>query len=720
MPDPEEQLVKPHSLLPALETTASRSPKQTTLAAVVLVGLCGWVVWRFGGLDFERTVSFAGRQVSVVDTFASVDHPFHATRAATLLQSLRDGNVLRWIGDHQGGYPVEFYPLGVAWFEVALWALAFGSVPIIAIHKLAILLIFVLPALGFWILARGDHLNPWLPVLATALHVSIPGGLWTNGGWTRGGYEELVRWGLVTNVGGATLALIASAALARAVIHGKVVWGAVAAIATAAAVYTNPRSLLAIVITAAGIALSAMILRRSDPASSSILIIRRIALVGAVSALLAAPVLVPLIRYRDLYFFVHYERYTSLSDYWTNLATAVSPPVLIIALGGVVLAVGSHRYPIARAFALALLGYALLTAALSANDGLIEQLEPPRLMPFQRFLTIYLAAFGITQAIEALVRFFRIGRPMVATGSAIGLATAAVLLLLWGSIWTPPEDYRTLDADTTAEGTFVPEPGAQPESEFLAFQEAVRAADRARPEGTAILVIGNREDRLLWWHEQLWAPLVSNAPFFYDDWLWYWHTDHEGPYNYLNGHAYPDPAQTFEPAYLQAHGIGVVVVTNMDVPVGATDPREAAEGDPDLSRTDTVGNWDVYAVVDPMTIISSDTSSLIDVTVEDDRLSAEFANASGEIDIRRNWFPRWQAFADGEPVDVTRTDNGYMRISVPSGTTTVELRYGTAMADWMARLAVVVGLVLTGVLRFLWGGSELRRLRASVVHTDSG
>ncbi|HEV2072271.1 MAG TPA: hypothetical protein VGR29_01400, partial [Thermomicrobiales bacterium] len=196
----------------------NESSRQAAFAALLLAALCGWVIWRFGGFDFFQTGSIAGRSRTVVDTFAAVDHPFHATRAATLLRNVQQGDLLRWVGHHQGGYPVEFYPLGVAWFEVVLWFTALGTVPIIAIHKLAVLLIFVMPAIGFWILARGDGLNPWLPILATVLHVTIPGGVWTNGGWTRGGYEELVSWGLVTNVAGATVALIACAALARAVI----------------------------------------------------------------------------------------------------------------------------------------------------------------------------------------------------------------------------------------------------------------------------------------------------------------------------------------------------------------------------------------------------------------------------------------------------------------------------------------------------------------------
>lgn len=706
------------------DTVRSRSGKassewsrHTGFAALVLAGVCGWVIWRFGGFDFFRTGLFSGRQQSVVDTFAAVDHPFHATRAATLLQSVQEGDLLRWVGHHQGGYPVEFYPLGVAWFEVVLWFAALGSVPIIAIHKLAVLLIFVMPAIGFWVLARGDRLDPWLPMLATVLHVTIPGGVWTNGGWTRGGYEELVRWGLVTNVAGATVALIACAALARAVIKGQGGWGTVAAVMIAVAVYTNPRSLLAIMIAAAAIAVTAFISRRDDAALSAPVIGRRILLVGITSALLAALVLVPLIRYRDLYFFVRYERYASFSEYWTNTLTAVSPPVFIATLGGIVIAIGVRRFPVARAFSLALLGYMLLIGVLSANDALIEQLEAPRLMPFQRLLMIYLAAFAISQALEALVRFFRIGRRGAVTGGLTGAVAVIVLVLLWGSVWAPPEDYRTLDADTTADGTFLEVPGAALQSEFLAFEAAVRVADSARPTGTAILVVGDREG---WWHEQLWGPAWSDAPFFYDDWLWYWHTHHEGPYNYRQGHSYPDPAQTFNPAYLQTHAIGAVVVTDMDVSAGAVNPRKAANGDPDLEQTATVGEWDIYTVSDPAPLISNGSESPTSVFVEDTRLAAVFGGAAGEVTIRRNWFPRWEAFADGEQVEVQRTGNGYMQIVVPEGTMTVELRYETTFADWSARMAAIAGLGVAGLLPSVWGPPPSQRFRSIRDHSSEG
>lgn len=642
-------------------------------------------MWRLGGTDLFATVTFEGQSRSIVDTFASVDHPFHATRAATLLDALRDGHWLRWLGDHQGGYPAEFYPLGIAWLDVVLWAAFFGSLPIVAIHTLTILLIFVLPAAGFWILARGDGANPWVPVLATALHVSIPGL------WTHGGSEELLHWGLVTNVAGATFALIASAALVRAVIEGAARWAAVAIVLTAYAAYTNPRSILALAIAALALVASAALFPHGAPPLRVAL--GRIVAVGGAAALLAAPLLVPLIRYRDLYFFVHYERYDSVGTYWSNTQTAVSPPVLGVAVVGVGLALFSVRFPVARVFAVTLIGYAVLTLVLSWSPDLIEQLEPPRLMPFQRLLVIYFAAFGIAGIVQRLVTFFRVGRPAGATGAVLAVVALIVPILMWGSFWTPPEAYRTSEPDTTADGSFVPAPRARPESEFVAFQEAVGLAGAARPQGTAILVIGDRGT--WWWHEQLWAPSVVEAPFFYDDWLWYWHTDHEGPYEYLRGHFYPDPARTFDAAYLQAHGIGAVVVTSMPVPARATDPKVAAARDSDLNRAGSAGAWDVYTVSEPVAIVTNGEVDGTDVTVEDHHLTARFASASGEIEIRRNWFPRWRAEADGQPVEIQRTANGYMRVTVPPGTTHVELSYATTLADWLARAAALAGVALT-------------------------
>ena len=95
--------------------------------------------------------------------------------------------------------PAEFYPLGAAWIEVIAWALALGSLPIMAIHKLVVIGVYLLPFAGFAALARYGRL-PWsVPVLAIVMHVAVRG--W----WWSGGYMELIEWGLLTNVASAAL-----------------------------------------------------------------------------------------------------------------------------------------------------------------------------------------------------------------------------------------------------------------------------------------------------------------------------------------------------------------------------------------------------------------------------------------------------------------------------------------------------------------------------------
>src|SRR5215216_2021304 len=176
--------------------TSRRVPASIVwLAAIGLLTL--WVLWYLDGFALWATVDLADGPRRVVDTYSAVDHPFHATRAATLLESLREGQLLRWVGHHQGGYPAEFYPLGIAWLEVVVTGISFGTLPVIAAHKLVVLLLFVAPVIAYWILARGDRLTPSIAFLALCLHLAIPGD------WTQGGYTELVGWGLVTNVGGA-------------------------------------------------------------------------------------------------------------------------------------------------------------------------------------------------------------------------------------------------------------------------------------------------------------------------------------------------------------------------------------------------------------------------------------------------------------------------------------------------------------------------------------
>ncbi|MEJ7900533.1 MAG: hypothetical protein WKF63_01735 [Thermomicrobiales bacterium] len=651
------------------------------VAAAVLVLLATWVVWRFGGFDLTTTAELDGRQQTVANTFATVDHPFHAVRGETLLQSLRDGEPLRWIAHHQGGYPVEFYPIGIPWLDVGLWALLLGQVPIIAVHKLAVLIVFVLPALGFWWLARGDRLNPFVPVLALAIQVATPG-LW----WT-GGMIELIEWGLVANVGGATLAFLAMAALARFVLHGQTGFGVAAMLASSAALYTNTRSGIAVAIAAVAVIAGVLLDRHPERRVSISLALRRVALVGGASGLMTAPLLFALFQYADLYYFVNFKEYTGIGEFWHDSLAAVSRPLFGVAIAGIVLALVMRRLSVLRIVAVSGLLYAGLTVLLSSGglgEGAIQQLETTRLMPFQRLLVVYLAAAAIGWLIETgIARLSVPDQSRLPAVSGLLMLGAVVMIASYDGEFgdTPESDYTTPTPHALTTGRV----------EFVEFTGILAEANEVVPEGRAVYVIGDQES---WWHEQLWGPSHADAPFFYDDWMWYWHPDFDAPYDFNDGHFIPDPAATFTAEWLSGNGIGAIVVTSMPVPAGAEDPRMAAAANALLDHQLTVGNWDLYLVRDSTSVVTNGTVIPLALDIDNQSIMANFESADGVVNIRRNWFPRWEAFADGDEVDVRRTSNGYMEITVPEGTQAVELRYAVTLSDWLGRFAAVLGLAV--------------------------
>ena len=677
------------------------SRRERLIWLAVLVALCLWTAWRMGAFDLSTTVQTAGGPVEVPNTYATVDHPFHATRADALLESLREGELLRWVGNHQGGYPVEFYPLGIAWLDVGLWALLLGTVPIIAVHKLAVILVFLLPAVGFWILTRGDRLHPGVAVLAMAMHVAVPGH------WLNGGYSEVAGWGLVTNVAGGSLALIASAALARFVLHRERGMGLLAIVAAAAGALSNPRSLFALVIAALAILLAAAWSHADLPVRTRLReALARIGLVGGIAALIAAPVILPLVRYQAEYFFLHYQFYEPIGLYLAAMDTAVTPLVLALAVGGVLSLPWLRRLVILRAMSLTLIGYMLFTVWVAMSSWippLVEQLEAPRLMPFQRQLMIYVAAALVGEGIRSLGGRMPAWQGTAARATAFVVLGVAVLAAFVRPVEMIPERYRGVVAQRDIPETFqslspISTTGV---TEFADFRDAVRAGETLRVQGTSMFVVGNRDD---WWHEQLWAPTESDAPFYYDDWLWYWTTTHQGPYDYRNGHYFPNPTYALTPEYFAANGISVVLVTDMYVAQGPA-PREAARANAALEYERTIGSWDVYRVRHATAIVTNGDALPTRIEIQNQRISAAFGEGDGTILIRRNWFPRWEATVDGERVEITKRDDGYMELRAEPGSAEVELRYVVTALDWGARLASVVGVA--GLVALVVGGRRL-------------
>ena len=192
------------------DTASSRWVWRLAFGALAL-----YVAVRMGAFALQADVITPSGLVELPNTYASVDHPFHVARAEVLWRELAGGRLLRWVGQHQGGYPVEFYPLGEAWFEVAIRGLSVGSLDAESAHTLAVIALFLLPGAAFAALARLDGWSPAVGIVALTLHVALPGG------WYHGGYTELVQWGLVTNVAAAVASILMLPVLVRFLAMGE-------------------------------------------------------------------------------------------------------------------------------------------------------------------------------------------------------------------------------------------------------------------------------------------------------------------------------------------------------------------------------------------------------------------------------------------------------------------------------------------------------------------
>jgi hypothetical protein len=633
-----------------------------------------WVAVRLGAFDlWDRVELGDGRTLRMVQTFGGVDHPFHIARAETLLRALGDGHPLRWVGQHQGGYPVEFYPLGVAWLEVGLWAFLLGALPVAAVHKLVVIAIFLLPGLAYALLPRRDGWPLGVGLVAFAVHVAVPGGSYG------GGYHELVGWGLVTNVAASVALLFVLLWLTGYLAGGARSAAAGAALASAFALYSNPRSGIALGVIGVAAVLALAVAEGGDRIPLRTLV-ARLLLVAGVAGLLAAPELFSLLRYQDLYYFVRYESYEDLGAYLHAARVATTLPWLMLGAVGVAVGLLVPGRPLTRAAAIALVLYATMTIALSGGGdggGPIEQLETVRLMPFQRLLTIYLAAVALAQAAYWLLpgRRWSPARDLAFLGAAAWVVVALVL--------GPPTTARSDEV-----GLFPVEGSAV--ASRASLEAAVAAADAAAAPGTALYVVGSTPP---YWHEQLWAPLTTERPLRYDNWLWNWHTRLSAPgYDYRNGNAFSRRTvpQTFDPAFLAEHGIGGVVVTGADAKRAAAESRALV---PLVS-----GAFDAYRVAQPTGVVSYDGGTITSVDLGDGRITATVNGGGGEVRIRENWFPRWRVTVNGERASVSRTDDGYMAVDVPIGEVNVALSYTVDGLDWLARGVTSLGTVAVAAL----------------------
>lgn len=669
--------------------------QKTSIWAVLYISLILYVSWRMHGFALWQLVETSRGVVVLPNTFASVDHPFHVARAETLWQALSSGQVLRWIGQHQGGYPVEFYPLGEAWVEVIIRVISFNALPAEGAHTLAVIALFLLPGVAFAALARLDAYPQSVALLALSLQIALPGG------WYGGGYTELVQWGLVTNVAGATATLLALPALVAAITNHS--WRAfsLASGLSAIALYSNPRSAIGLVAIGIG-ALVASVLAGGSVRPGAAL--RRLVAIAVTAALLAAPLLMSLLRFGDLYEFVHYSEYTSLTDYLSASGDSVSSIVLALGLAGML--AGLVRQQLGtRATAASASVYIAATLAVSMAPGvaaLLPQLEPTRLMPLQRYLLLYLAAALVWTLISALaVRNQAVGAGVV-NGILVALSIAILAFMTRPMFGDPPDPASPVVPPVSLYPVAM---SAQPQQADL--ETAVRAADRAADPSSAILVLGSE----LSWHQQLWSPLWTRRPLYYDNWLWYWHVDHAGTPAYLprEGHHYPDPEATLTRDYLDQHGIGAVVTSNR--------LSSLADRKQFLSRIQD-GSYSTYLVDNPSPIVTFENAQTKLVEAGNSTLEATSIQDSPRAVVRLNWFPRWSAL-DGSEAQVVRDADGAMTVSLDGSESGISLVYAVQPLDWIARAMAVIGVfVITRPMLSQLSPGRLGQTRRSPQRAD--
>ncbi|MCC6945818.1 MAG: hypothetical protein IT335_14655, partial [Thermomicrobiales bacterium] len=504
---------------------------------------------------------------------------------------------------------------------------------------------------------------------------------------------------------------------------------AAGAIVAAIAVYTNVRSVLPLAAILVGCGLAALI--ENPTARSARTTGKRSIAIVLLTFLLVAPLAGALMRFGDLYVFVRYSSYADLGEYWRSSLQAVSTPVMVLAVVGALAAVLRREDDGGRTVLIVLALYVAGTASTvlsTSAANLVSQLEATRLMPFQRLLVIYLAAYGLWSTVDVLLtplrhpergegspatavsgettvvagddgeilRFAqddgafsrragagpgtfvqddngsdRIPESRLVFADAVMAVTALLFLAGYVGAWLPgiPESDRAADGLVTTATAAIAE-----------LETQVRLADETAPPGTAILVLGTAVS----WHDQLWSPQWSDRRFFYDDWLWYWQTDHYGAYDPETSHAYDDDASALDAAYLQQHGIGAVIVT------GEAAPAAAAS---DLLTLERAGLWSLYLVNDPVTIATTDEDQQLDVIANDRQIAGSTASPADTFTVRHNWYPRWKATIDGHAASIEKDERGYMVVTGDDPGTEVVLTYRTDVWDWLSRLALVGGLL---------------------------
>jgi hypothetical protein len=654
---------------------------------LLLLGLLlAGVALRLGALDWyadTRATLPDGAELRVPNTFASGDHPFHLAKERAVLDALRDGELPRWIGNHQGGYPAEFYPLGGDVLVAAFYAAGAGQVPLEVCHKLLVIAVLLLPGLAFAQIARRARVPQSVALVATILHLFLPGM------WLSGGAQELLVSGLWTNVLASYVALFVALALVDVAVH----WNRRALLTALAlatfAIFTNPRAFVAL--AAAFVAAGLVTLPHGwvtcggdRPAEANecrplLATIRyrlwRLAAAAGIVTLLSAPLLLPLRIHQDLYHFERFVEFGSLRETWRYLSSsfplALWPP---IALGSVL--AWRCRQPQLRVVAAMLavgLGIVAVEGWLLRDLSMFAQLEGPRLIPMLRLPALFMAALGLHAATRVALIAARAPPSALLTGAA---SAALALALVGFPVSLVPDDQRGLpDVVTTDQPAF-----AGIVQSLAEFEQLTGPDERPLVAGSPIDV-----------HGSFWVPALSGRSVFHVDWIWYWRELPQSDRTQL-----ADWSSGLELPFLRRHGLTLVLIDG-----GFTWMRQLAAEKPYLAPvySPPAGGFALYRVApDPRYggLVSVPSGRVERVTVARERVEASVQlDVAGPVTVHVNAFPGWRAQVNGSAAPIRRSPDGYMLVDVQAGDATIVVTYGTEPAVWLGRLLAGMGIVAT-------------------------
>ncbi len=654
-----------------------------------LVAIAAIVAVHLGAFDWYTDYPLTnadGSRTWLPNTFASVDHPFHISKERATLDAVSRGDYPRWISNHQGGYPAEFYPLGADVVVIVAWALGLGQIPLEVVHKLVVIGVLFIPIAAYWSIARRDGWPKAVVVIATLLHLFLPGS------WLAGGPDELLRMGMWPNVFATYLTLPLLLFAYDWVGRGQSRFLLIAAGIATTAIYSNPRSTIAVATVFAAIGIGLVIdryrqqqfrqrttvrpfpNRKPERPNLDQLILRSATLVATI-ILLCAGLLIPLRATQNLYDFYRFVEFGGARQVWEYLIGAIPIEVLVLGIAGAVIGIrGSkaHTRIVAILFPLGLV--VLVTAGWLFQDfELLRQLEGPRLIPMIRLPLIFLAAIGMYKGAHYLLRDITGPNRLEKID---GIAVIAVAVAVLSPISPFADGERGLP---TIETTNQPR-----------FPEIARSAIQIQNLATSndrVMIVGSPISE----HASFWIPALTDVNAFHSKWVWYWRTP-----DYADQTQVTDISSALDLEFLRTNALTLVVVAN-----NYLDELVVAYKKPHLEPVPTLDDtgYTIFRVEDagPSTRgqVAVDGGEVTSVQLSRERLRAEvFTLVPATARIAINDYPAWSATVNGVETPIRRSPDGYMLVDVPGGYSAVVLTYNVTSVVWISRGFVIVGIVV--------------------------